>query len=428
MAKILSLLLVFYCFFSYELEPYFLWDVYNAGLWGIIHSLHPKIIICGLILIVFIFSLPKNISKQQFVLTIWSLTALSLSFVIAGPEMFYSKQWMVIILFAIYLLSSEKVKRYSYDMFHTIFPLLLIVPILVYILLRLGINVPYSVIQSNEEIKIAGGIQYRIYPFAAQWIGRWNQGYYLLRFCGVFREPGVVGTFSALLLCSERFRIKKDWRNIVLLISGCISFSLAFYGFVGIYFLTRFFKLNRKWIIALIGLVVLYLVFINVSFPIDAIARFQERLRLFSSEVVADNRTNSQYDLIYNSLFEGRIVSVLFGNGYGSIESILAKNHVDGASYKNLIFNFGLVGFIGQIAWLFYFCVSFIREKGNKYRYYCWVLVIIYLANMYQRPSYFGLHFIIILFGAFYKHCTDQELVLQEDISINERGVMYAGD
>ena len=405
MAKILGFLLVCFSFFSYELMPYFLWDVYDRGIWGFIHSLHPKIVISVLILIIFCFSLPGKISRSQILLTIWAVLSLALSYIIAGPDIMFSTQWMVIIILAIYLFSSENVKVHTYNCFHTIFPLLLIIPIIVYFLVKIGVNVPVYNLESNEAVKNARGMYYQIYPFTAQWMGRWSKDYYALRFCGVFREPGVVGTFSALLLCAENFKLRWKWQNIVLIIAGIISFSFAVYGSTAIYFLIKLLKMDKKWVIAMLGLAALYVLFINVKIPVAALARFQDRLRFFGGEVV-DNRTNEDYEQVFKTLFNGNLLNLLLGNGYGSIETVLSEKLVDGASYKNLIYNYGILGFLGQIAWLFYSTAEFLNKRGSRWSFYCLSLVIVFLANMYQRPSYFGLHFLLILFGAFYKHCT----------------------
>lgn len=425
-AKLLGFLLVCFCFFSYELMPYFLWDVYDRGIWGFIHSLHPKIVISGLILIVFCFSLPEKISRSQIILTLWAVLSMALSYVIAGPDIMFSTQWMVIIIFAIYMLSSDNVKVHTYNCFHTVFPLLLIIPIIVYFLLKIGVKVPVYNLESNEAVKNARGMYYQIYPFTAQWMGRWSKDYYALRFCGVFREPGVVGTFSALLLCAERFKLRWKWQNIVLLIAGIISFSFAFYGIVAIYFIIKLLKMDKKWVLAVLGLVVLYVVFINIKMPVAALARFQDRLRVFGGEVV-DNRTNEDYDRIFKALFSGNILGMLFGNGYGSIEAVLSKELVDGASYKNLIYNYGILGFLGQLAWMAYATVEFLNKRGSKWSFYCWSLVIVFIANMYQRPSYYGLHFLLILIGAFYKYCTDTEPTKKHFWDF-KRGKEYAGN
>jgi hypothetical protein len=48
------------------------------------------------------------------------------------------------------------------------------------------------------------------------------------RFYAFFNEPGELGTFMVALLYIQRFDLKK-WYNVVFLVSGILSFSMAFY-------------------------------------------------------------------------------------------------------------------------------------------------------------------------------------------------------
>jgi hypothetical protein len=49
----------------------------------------------------------------------------------------------------------------------------------------------------------------------------------LSRLCGIYDEPGMVGTLSALLLAARGFRLDSIWPRL-LLVAGLLSFSLAF--------------------------------------------------------------------------------------------------------------------------------------------------------------------------------------------------------
>ena len=51
----------------------------------------------------------------------------------------------------------------------------------------------------------------------------------LERICGVFAEPGHFGIYLGLMLAIEKFNFYEK-RNLLLLITGFLTFSTAFYG------------------------------------------------------------------------------------------------------------------------------------------------------------------------------------------------------
>lgn len=88
-----------------------------------------------------------------------------------------------------------------------------------------GINL---VSASNSECPANPGRMYDMYLFNVylkQTIGLYGS---FNRFYAFFNEPGELGTFMVALLFIQRFDLKK-WYNIVFLVSGLLSFSMAFY-------------------------------------------------------------------------------------------------------------------------------------------------------------------------------------------------------
>ena len=74
-------------------------------------------------------------------------------------------------------------------------------PIIWYVLTHIGINVPYTVIELREEIKVTRGWIYKVYPFAVQLRSKWLDAFVNdLRLCGIFDEGGRVGTLAGLIL------------------------------------------------------------------------------------------------------------------------------------------------------------------------------------------------------------------------------------
>lgn len=89
---------------------------------------------------------------------------------------------------------------------------------------------PYS-----SECPINPDRDYNIYIFNA-YIDRSVFLSSHIRFFSFYDEPGVIGNIMMVLLYIQKFNLKK-WYNIVFLISGILSFSLAFYIAVATYYI-----------------------------------------------------------------------------------------------------------------------------------------------------------------------------------------------
>ncbi len=399
---ILSVLIVLYCFYSYGLQPYFTWKTYDIGLWGIINQLPIRAIISvGIIVLGLLFFFDKSkIDSKMILFAVWLFISSSLGIFLAGEQFIFSFEWLIPISTAIYVMLPRSIKVKSYIYFTNAFVVLLIVPIIIYFLVHIGISIPYTTIISPEDLKASSGIYYRIYPLASQWMGQWSTAYYSLRMCGIYNEPGVVGTFCALLLCGDNFRLKNNYKNIILLVGGILSFSLAFYAIILVYFFCKVASIKQKYALMIIIFILAYVVFLNIHFDNYAITRFQERLQFTSTGLSGNNRTNAAYDSIFNRFFEQDIITILLGKGNGAIEGIMVDQIVDGASYKNLIYDFGILGFLGQIVWLFGIVKIMCKNKNRNIKVFCFAMFFIYCANMYQRPSMYAIQYLIVFFGA----------------------------
>ena len=64
--------------------------------------------------------------------------------------------------------------------------------------------------------------------------------------CGIFNEPGWLGTTIGLMLCYEEFEFKKI-SNWILLIAGLLTYSLAFIIIMIIGFVMRNIDKIKKW-------------------------------------------------------------------------------------------------------------------------------------------------------------------------------------
>lgn len=402
-SSIFIFLIVLYCFYTYDLRPYFFWNTYNSGIFGFINRLPMRSII-GLLVIMFGLICVNN--KQNKGIVFYAIVILLVvgTSLVKSNAYILSPNWLIPIATTMFVMSSERIKEQSYVYFYNVFLIFLVFPIMIYTLVHVGINVPYTILESHEDIKQATRIFYKIYPLACQWSDPWNDMYRALRMCGVYSEPGVVGTFCAMLLCGEDFQFKKNWKNIIILFGGIFSFSLAFYIVLFVYILWRAVNKNWKYVATIFLIVLIYVLFVNIKFDNPVIANFQSRLVITSTGLSGNNRTNFRYDSIFNSLGNDGLFSAIFGKGFGAIEDVLSANSIDGASYKNLIYNYGIVGFLIQIVW--YISISFFitNGKNKQYRRFCLGMCLIMCANMYQRPTMFGFQYLVVMLGADYCH------------------------
>ena len=395
------ILIILYCFYTYDLRPYFFWDTFDSGILGAFNRLPVRSLVGLLVILTGILCIKNqnNRSMWAFAIVIPIVVGFSL---LNNDDYIISPNWLIPFATMVYLIASENIKTKSYVCFYNIFVILLIIPIVIYILVHIGVNVPYSILASHEDIKNSTGVFYKIYPLACQWSDPWNDAYRSLRMCGVYNEPGVVGTLCAMLLCAEDWQLRRNWKNIILLIGGIFSFSLAFYIIILVYVFWRAVNNNWKYTAAIIGVVVIYIVFINIKFNNPVIANFQSRLIITSTGLTGNNRTNIRYDSVYNTLNNDGLFSILFGKGFAAIEDTLAVNSIDGASYKNLIYDYGIIGFSIQIIWYFALSLFVSKGKNKKTRLFCIGMCLIMCANMYQRPTMYGFHYLVVMLGADY--------------------------
>ena len=147
---------------------------------------------------------------------------------------------VVVVLMLCFLLFDEKIHKNTLKVFINIYALVSIPSILMFFLLAAGVNLEWEYLEPYSKAKQSTGVYYREYfgmVVLSTQIFTLGSGE-LFRLCSVFPEPGVVGTVSALLLTVTRFEIK-NWKGVTLLVSGLLSFSLAFYVLAGLYLILK---------------------------------------------------------------------------------------------------------------------------------------------------------------------------------------------
>lgn len=259
----------------------------------------------------------------------------------------------------------------TFKSFTEIYAYLILIPSVIYIMALLGVPIPHEVETSDPDASSI--ITYDVYMHIC--------GVVNLRFAGFFSEPGVLGTFSAVLLVANQFKL----RPVVLaslLLSGVLSFSFAFYVIIVLYviFCSKSVKLIGG--IAIIGAVLVY-------FFWDIFSELILERVMFEDGDLVSNRTTRDFDAWYSHFVQ----TSDFWWGLGNQASI--KYDEMGASYKHLIVDYGMIFFVSFTATLALYAKSCIKKLRPWIGY-----LIILLGILYQRP-FIELHsYLFVLYAS----------------------------
>ena len=214
--------------------------------------------------------------------------------------------------------------------------------------------------------------------------------YGVVRLQSIANEPGRIGTLCGMLLfLAWRVRSLRI-PFIVFVISGIISFSLAFFVLLGIFLITHVRVSLKRMIIgiAIIGATI-YVVF----------DRFEEKvvLRIMADDGemedidAIDNRTTAAFDKYFNQALENG--QLWLGVGVNNLpEQINAESRGGNAGGKKWIFQCGFVA----LAFLFItFNKVFLCRRRRKPDIKDYGFLIAYWLSFYQRSDVMPPFFII---------------------------------
>ena len=90
---------------------------------------------------------------------------------------------------------------------------------------------------------------------------------------------------------------------------------------------------------------------LNIS-EVSILAPIQSRLQIKNGAFIADNRSDEVFDNAFKEFMSGDVSRILLGNG----KDAAINNPQMSASYtyKMLIYDFGIIGFISLIAWIIF--------------------------------------------------------------------------
>lgn len=236
----------------------------------------------------------------------------------------------------------------------------------------------------------------------------------ILRFQGLFKEPGNMGTTCAFMLFAT-WKIKSmKIPFIIFLICGLLSLSLAFYIFLLVFLFSNV-KPNIKNMImlTLITIPLLYVFKDNFEYKII------ERVDNADSPEELDNRTSDSFDRSFAKAFENG--DLWLGVGIGNVPESVS---VDGgnAGGKPWIYQYGILSFII----VFYiFSVIYYRRCNKCLTIHDWVFLLVYWACFYKSvvfmtPSIFMVYIMMPMINGLSEYeCKKEDDGLSPQLNIS---------
>ena len=386
--KIIKLIPVFFAIDAFlSINPFFLWETYRMC--GVFDA-GKKIVEIGIILMC-CYTYNWKTNTNRFLECVSFIVVYMYYVLDAFPGTLNIQIGIFIkgIVIILFLMQKKELQINTFKVFSIIFALCTIPGIVFCILNYLGINIPVDFIETTQEIKAISGQHYRHY-FGCVFR---ESIYYVPRFkqvCGMFDEPGMLGTISALILSAEKYQIKRHKYLIFTFIGGALSMSFAFYMMVIIYavlYAVQKKGLKKKSIIG----IVISLIGVIALARTELIQRFI-LARMSFENLINNNRTSSEFDMLYSAFLNNGLMNrkVLFGLGNNNP----VYYTVDASSYKVIIYNMGIIGFVLFVGWFLYWGIK--NSSNNKKAI---LLTIIFMLSVYQRPWIMYMYCIVILFG-----------------------------
>lgn len=287
------------------------------------------------------------------------------------------------LLWIIFALAPDNIKKRTFIYFKNAFIIICIAGIICYLSYDLNLFLPYKVVNYyNNNTIVENYIDYKFI-----FLYRASSSISLVRLCGICNEPGYFGTICALILCASSLNLKKK-SNIIILIAGFLTFSLAFIITLVIYLLLKYLK-DVRTVILTVLLTCFYLFLLpNIYTGNPTIDRFIQRMTITDEGLAGDNRTTDELEYVFNDVVKNK---PLFGYGEGYLKTQNLKGGV--SSYKTYIIQYGFVGCI--LLWGSLLLAALYKNKN----YLSIIYIIVFFINIYQRPNIMTLQYQILLFG-----------------------------
>lgn len=334
--------------------------------------------------------LAEGLKKKRF--NLFELTTIIAILIYRAFNIFYAYDYKGLGLTSIaigifFCYQSDEIRAKTFKYFKYIMVAESCIGIVCFILYFLPIGFPYTIVQKADG---SYWVNFRLCYFMTSYNST-------LRFTGLFDEPGWFGTWAAFFLCADNINFKKK-ENILLLVAGMLTFSLAFVMLIIIYYALKNFTDFKRWL-WLVALILLYVyVLPNISTGNIAIDNLLKRMVITSDGLSGDNRSGSLFKKIYEQTIHSNKIYLGYGAGYAEIYGVGEGEGL--ASIKSYIVNFGIVGTLIIFVPIF---IASLRQSLKLKNKLMMFYIIITFASLYQRPYLFwNPYFIIFICGMSY--------------------------
>lgn len=250
--------------------------------------------------------------------------------------------------------------------------------IILFILILIGIKLPYYKIEGFTLPMQTNHDYYRLYGFIVSSTNTlWQyHGIIIARACGPFLEPGHFGIYIGIIISLEKILYNKI--NKILLITGFLTFSPAFLIILFFIEIYNFFILHKTKLLKYF----FYATLVILSFTILVGSAFRQKIWHIAVERHLDKGLNSRLLektlIAYNEFI--KTSDIITGIGLKNLEGIGVMS-----DFRGLIFKFGLIGLILTLL----ICFSIlIRSKFKQLFLIVPIILLIYLHRswMFEGP------------------------------------------
>ena len=268
---------------------------------------------------------------------------------------------------SVFILMSEEMKMKIFTYFYKIIVYSCLVGILLYPAFILGLPIGFETVPFiNDGVETSVYLKWFIWAIVGD--GQWG----LPRLCGIFNEPGGLGTICSLLYVAA-YKYSTKFEIIIMLLAILLSFSVAGFLLVFLFYAITFMRKGWKYYVPLGLLVAFVLTAPKIDWGDEFVNNFVARFEITDEGIAGDDRVKPEFEKLYNQFLHSN--DVFFGGGatYGG--------DMGTSSYKNLLIQFGFVGFgIYFILWLI--AMLSVAKKDRD----CRILLLIFIISLYQRP------------------------------------------
>lgn len=295
--------------------------------------------------------------------------------------------------FLIILFYNDIIVKDSYRILKKIIVFVTVFSLLFWIINIFKFPIPYY--SFYPDFRVNESDYYRIYgPAISLYNGNLPVGglFGIERITGVFAEPGHFGIYLGIILAIEKFDITTR-ENQIILITGILTFSTAFYAIVLLGVAYRFYidkKISKSFInaLAIIFIVIGFgFYFSGEGFKQLVYGRVLDADNSEVSDVtdIVENRVSDKFIDEFNEF--AKTPNVVYGLGYNELQTIPSTN------WRGLIYRFGVVGFAIMLL-LIYSILRRVDIGTGLLFFSIAILVISHRSYLFYTPTLYLLFFI----------------------------------